>query len=127
MSIYNFSFSSLNMSLVMKSLKEVTLGLNKGGKWCCSFPRARYDDRELHRLGRCIIDVASIHGNCPSLVTFNGIRIGHISQALEFGKWSSRLKTIFHKDYLKSGGEREMKKWARTRWFKKKPVIPGLQ
>ena len=111
----------------MKSLKEVTLELTEDGERSCSYPRSKYDDRKIHRAGRCIVDIASVHGNCPNLVNFNGISIGHISQDLEFGKWSSKLKTIFHKDYLKSGGQKEMKKWAGTRWFKKKPVIFGLQ
>ena len=61
------------------------------------------------------------------LVKFNGINIGHVAQSLEFSKWSNRVKTIFHKDYLKNGGQKDMKKWAVTRWVKKKPVIPGLQ
>ena len=111
----------------MKSLKEVTLELPKGGEMCCSYPRSRMDDRKIHRAGRCIVDIASVHGNCPNLVSFNGISIGHISQASEFGKWSSRVKAIFYKDYLKSGGKKEMKKWAGTRWFKKKRVFPRLQ
>ena len=111
----------------MKSLKEVTLELTEGGEMSCTYPRSKMEDRKIHRAGRCIVDLASVHGNCPNLVNFNGIRIGHISQALEFGKWSSRVKAIFHKDYLKKGGKKEMKKWASTRWFKKKPVIPELQ
>ena len=35
-----------------------------------------------------------------------------------------RLKLIAYKDYVRSGGEKEMKKWAATRWFKKKPLTP---
>ena len=111
----------------MTSLKEVTLDLTEDGKFSCSYPRARYDDREIHRAGRCIIDITPVLGNCPSLVKFNGINIGHVSQSLEFGKWSGKLKTIFYKDYLKNGGQKDMKKWAVNRWVKKKPVIPGLQ
>ena len=111
----------------MKSLKEVTLKLTEGGERCCSYPGSRGDDRKIHRVGRCIVDLASVHGNCPSLLNFNGLAIGNIPQSLEFSKWSGKVKTIAYKDYVSSGGEKKMRKWAGTRWFNKKPVIPGLQ
>lgn len=111
----------------MKSLKEVTLKLSEGGERCCSFLRSRMDDRKIHRAGRCIVDITSVYRNCPSLLNFNGLDIGHISQSLEFNKWINRVKNIAYQDYLSSGGEKEMKKWAATRWFKKKPQIPRLQ
>ena len=108
----------------MKSLKELTLELTEWGLFSCSYPRSRYDDRKIHRAGRCVVDIASVYGNCPSLVNFNGLNIGHVPQSLEFNKWSNRVKKIAYQDYLSSGGKKEMKKWAGTRWFKKKPEIP---
>ena len=85
------------------------------------------DDRKIHRAGRGIVDITSVYRNCPSLLNFNGLDIGHISQSLEFNKWINRVKNIAYQDYLSSGGEKEMKKWAATRWFKIKPQIPRLQ
>ena len=111
----------------MKSLKELSLDLPKDGEMCCSYPRARLEDRKIHRAGRCIVDIASVHGNCPSLINFNGLDLAHISQDLEFREWSSKVKAICYKDYQKRGGQKEMKKWAGTRWFKKRPEVPRLQ
>ena len=74
----------------MKSLKEVTLKLPETGPGPCSYPRSRHDDRKIHRVGRCLVDIASVHGNCPALTNFNGLPIGRVPQSLEFSKWSAR-------------------------------------
>ena len=74
----------------MKSLKEVTLKLPETGGRPCTYPRSRWDDKKIHRAGRCVVDITSVHGNCPELTSFNGLPIGGVPQSLEFNKWSSR-------------------------------------
>lgn len=106
----------------MKKLKTVELEMLGTGQSCCSYPRSRISDRQLHRLGLCVVHLGSLHGSCPLLNTFNGLYLGDMSGS--FVKWNSQIKKIFHDDYILQGGEMELKTWAKKRWFQKKPIAP---
>ena len=90
---------------------------------CCTFQKSKSDDRILHRSGLCIIHLGSLYRNCPNLQTFDGIEIGKFSQErLSFPKWNAKVKKLFYEEYLKAGGNKELKSWSSSRWFSKKPV-----
>lgn len=94
---------------------------------CCTYQKSKSGDRKIHRLGLCIIHLGSLYGNCPRLERFGGIEIGKISQEkLSFPKWNAKVKKLFHEDYVKAGGEKELKSWSSSRWFSKRPVVPTV-
>ena len=127
----------------MKNLTEVTIEMSKpegGSKDCCSYQGSRMDDRRIHRNGLCVINLGTLFGRCPRLENFNGINIGKIPMfptshqstkdkdkgpVNDFGKWSRKLKPLFHEEYLRNGGRfKEMKPWASKRWFFRQPSVP---
>ena len=73
----------------------------------------------------CIIHVGSLHRLCPNLVSFDGIKIGHIPHTLEFKNWEKKLKKLFYREYVRRGGEREFKAF-RSRWITGMPPIPTV-
>ena len=108
----------------MKNLRQVTLELREPGESCCSFPKSRKTDRDLHRLGLCIIHLGALHGHCPNLVKFNGIKLEGMNKT--FTQWNTKVKKLFFEDYIRRGGQLEFKAWAGTRWFKKQPQVPTV-
>ena len=61
---------------------------------------------------------------CPNMPTFGGLGVGHVSQQLTFGRWSSRLRRIFYADCLARGGQLELRPWSGRRWFKRQERRP---
>ena len=118
---------NLNLHLVMPRLQQVDVHHPEPSR--CTYHRSPVVDRDLHRPGLCCVSLASLHGRCPAIQVFAGLRVGHVRQDLGFAKWSARLKRIFYSDYLASEGEQEMKTWARARggrWFVRQEPVPEI-
>ena len=47
------------------------------------------------------------------------------NKEVTFSTWNTRVKKLFYEEYTKQGGEMEMKKWSKTSWLNKKPVLPN--
>ena len=117
----------------MKNLTEVTMDLvnSEGPQDCCSYQGSKMNDRKIHRAGLCIIHIGTLFGRCPRLNSFNGIKIGKFPMTPtslpaskdSFTKWNRKVKLLFHKDYLLSGGHLDIKSWSRRRWFSRQPSI----
>ena len=113
----------------MKKLTEVSLEMSAATEDsgdCCSYQGSRLDDRRLHRTGLCILHLGALHGHCPRLEKFNGIHIGQFSKLQRFPKWNAAVKKLFYKDYVNSGGTKELKDWSRKRWFCRQPPVPRI-
>ena len=111
----------------MKNLKEVTLKMTEvtgpSGE-CCTYQGSRRDDRKIHRAGLCILNIGALYGFCDNLQRYNGIYIGDISKSLKFPQWSAKVKKLFYAEYVRAGGQKELRDWARRRWFSKQPPVP---
>ena len=121
----------------MKNLTKITMDMarSEGSKGdCCSYQGSKTDDRKIHRAGLCIINLGTLFSRCPQLKNFNGINIGKfpMSQMAStsqpatkdpFVQWIGKLKPLFHKDYVRSGGHLDTKSWSRKRWFSRQPSI----
>ena len=112
--ILPFTNSDLNIHLMKKNWKEVTLDSLEVQ---CSLPDA------THRAGLCIVDIGVLHGNCPNITNYNGEQLGKMSPG--FATWDSKIKSIFYYSYVIHGGQMEFKDWADIGWFKKKPTVPS--
>ena len=44
---------------------------------------------------------------------------------LTFTTWNMRMKKMFHAKYEAQGGSADLKTWAKSMWYKKKPKIPA--
>ena len=114
----------------MKNLKEITLDMSEAvgtSKDCCSYQGSKLYDRELHRVGLCILHLGALYDHCPSLLKFNGIKIGSKTWTKESPKWKYKMKEIgnrVYKEYVKSGGKMEIKEWRKKRGFSKQPSHP---
>ena len=108
----------------MKNLRKIRLRMSPvvDGESCC-YPQSKTSDRRFHRVGLCIINVGALHGLCPNLVSFDGVKIGHISHSLEFNEWEKKLKKLFYNEYVRRGGDRPFRAF-RSRWFNSKPELP---
>eukprot|EP00092_Neocalanus_flemingeri_P007518 GFUD01008115.1.p1 GENE.GFUD01008115.1~~GFUD01008115.1.p1 ORF type:complete len:290 (+),score=67.94 GFUD01008115.1:3-872(+) len=124
---------TFNLFLVMERLKEVVVNLdtsfldnnnNNLEMLLCNYWKSRIDDRSLHRAGLCCVNIGSVYENCPNLERFMGVEIGSVSHKQSFNKWNTRVKKRFYDHYLQQGGYKEMKAWAKTRWFPRRPVLP---
>eukprot|EP00092_Neocalanus_flemingeri_P015690 GFUD01016984.1.p1 GENE.GFUD01016984.1~~GFUD01016984.1.p1 ORF type:complete len:457 (-),score=113.51 GFUD01016984.1:76-1446(-) len=117
---------TFNLFLVMERLKEVVV-VNLDTLFFednCNYWKSRSDDRGLHRDGLCCVHIGSVYENCPNLERFMGVEIGSVSHNQSFNKWNTRIKKRFFDHYLQQGGSKEMKAWAKTRWFSRRPVVP---
>jgi len=120
---------TFSLFLLMKKLRDVRLEMTGPGDSgnCCTYQKSKADDRNLHRSGLCIVHLGSLYRNCPDLQTFDGVEIGKISQErLSFPKWNAKVKKLFYEEYVKAGGDKELKSWSSSRWFSKKPVVPTV-
>ena len=123
---------TFNVHLVMENLKELELnmtGPREEGGDCCSFFRAKVDDRKSHRPGLCIVNISSIFEKCPKLekfMTFNLTCIKKSDEEISFSKWIYRMKRMFFEDFTMQGGTMEFKEWGKLRWFSRRPSIPNL-
>ena len=116
---------NFNLHLVMPQLEEVILTHPES---TCSYYRSPAMDRHLHREGLCGVRLASVFQRCPSIQTFAGINIGHVSMEHTFTKWNNRVRKLFYEDYVTKGGMKDFKSWCKTkgggRWFAKQEEIP---
>eukprot|EP00092_Neocalanus_flemingeri_P034451 GFUD01037461.1.p1 GENE.GFUD01037461.1~~GFUD01037461.1.p1 ORF type:complete len:451 (+),score=91.58 GFUD01037461.1:87-1439(+) len=116
---------TFNVVPVMERLQEVVVNLettlldNN-----CTYWKSKSDDRGLHRAGLCCVNFGAVYDNCPNLERFMGVEVGMVSHKQTFNKWNIRMKKRFYDDYLQQGGSKEMKAWAKTRWFSRRPVLP---
>ena len=131
----------------MKNLTEITMdmaGSEGSKKDCCTYQGSRLDDRRIHRAGLCIINLGTLFARCPRLQNFNGVDIGQFpmfptplrkrktaaastsatKEINHFSKWNGKMKPLFYKEYLSSGGRLDLKTWCSKRWFSKKPSVP---
>ena len=112
---------TFNLVLVMERLKEVVVS------WptlSCTYWKSKPDDRLLHRSGMCSVHVAVVYRNCPNVESFMGLEVGKVSQKQSYSKWNKRVKLMFYENYIKQGGIKDIKAWAKARWFSKFPEIP---
>jgi len=114
---------TLNIFPVMERLKEVVVNLDAVLDHC-TYWKSKADDRQLHRAGLCCVNIGAVYENCPNLERFTGVEVGMVSHKQTFTKWNTRMKKRFHEHYLDQGGLKEMKDWAKTRWFSRRPVLP---
>jgi len=112
---------SMSLVPVMEKLKVVEVKLDSSPN-SCTYWRSKLDDRNLHRDGLCCVNIGTMFDKCPNLEKFMGMDVGSISKNT-FNKWSLVLKKKFYEKYLYQGGTKELKAWARTRWFSKKQVL----
>eukprot|EP00092_Neocalanus_flemingeri_P008963 GFUD01009644.1.p1 GENE.GFUD01009644.1~~GFUD01009644.1.p1 ORF type:complete len:460 (+),score=96.16 GFUD01009644.1:81-1460(+) len=116
---------TFNIFPVMERLKEVVVNLETSLlDNNCTYWKSRIDDRGLHRAGLCCVNIGAVYENCPNLERFMGVEVGMVSHKQTFNKWNIRMKKRFYDDYLQQGGSKEMKAWAKTRWFSRRPVLP---
>ena len=115
---------TLNIFPVMERLKEVVVNKDTSVPDHCTYWKSKADDRQLHRAGLCCVNVGAVYENCPSVERFTGVDVGMVSHKQTFTKWNTRMKKRFYEDYLDQGGLKEMKDWAKTRWFSRRPVLP---
>lgn len=123
---------TFNVNLVMENLKELELNMTasqeEGGD-CCSFFRAKVDDRKSHRPGLCIVNIGSVFENSPKLekfMTFDLTSIKKSDEDISFSKWNYRMKRMFFEDFTAQGGTLEFKEWSKLRWFSGRPSVPEL-
>ena len=64
-----------------------------------------------------------MYKNSPNMEMFIGINVGMIDQKQTFNKWNMEIKQIFYEYYQNKGGSKELKAWAKTRWFSKRSVV----
>jgi len=112
---------TMNLVPVMENLMVVEVKLDSSPN-SCTYWRSKLDDRNLHRDGLCCVNIGTMFDKCPNLEKFMGMDVGSISKNT-FNKWSLVLKKKFYEKYLYQGGTKELKAWARTRWFSKKQVL----
>jgi len=110
---------TLGLVPVMENLKEIEINPSSS----CTYWKSRPDDRALHRAGLCCVNIGLLFQTCPKMERFMGVEVGSIPQTQTFSKWNSRVKKKFHQDYLKQGGTKEFKDWAKARWYSKKPEV----
>ena len=85
----------------------------------------------------CVVNVGAVYDHCPKLEKF----MGHDLLALRnqgssakkstkskpdvtYAAWNSRVKKVFHAEYLEQGGTLDFKAWSKSRWIKKRPKLP---
>ena len=111
--------------MVMSQLQEVVLTHPES---TCTYHRSPTTDRVLHRSGLCGVRLASLFQRCPSVRTFAGVSLGHVTMEQTFTKWNNRVRKLFYQDYVAKGGVMEFKPWCKTRgggrWFVRQEEIP---
>jgi len=112
---------TFNVFPVMERLKEVVVNTDSDH---CTYWKSKTDDRQLHRAGLCCVNVGAVFENCPNVERFMGVEVGMVSHKQTFTKWNTRMKKRFYEHYLDQGGSKELKDWAKTRWFSRRPVLP---
>jgi len=112
---------TLNLVPVMENLKELEVKLDTSHPNSCTYWKSKADDRSLHRVGLCAVNIGALYENCPKIVKFMGVEVGSISQDMIFNKWNSRIKKKFYQLYLDQGGTKEFKAWSKTRWYTRRP------
>lgn len=126
---------TFNAIPVMERLREIEVHVNppaENNEDCCSYFKAKADDRKSHRTGLCVVNIGAAYELCPKLERFMGHNLAELplrakdkSQSqLTFKIWNTRMKKYFYEDYSKSGGTLDSKAWSKTRWISKKPSIP---
>ena len=111
----------------MEKLKEIEVQANPpagNNEDCCSYFKAKTDDKQSHRPGLCVINIGAAYEHCPRLERFMGHNLAELplrakdkgQSQLTFKIWNTRLKKYFHEDYAKSGGTLDLKAWRKMRW-----------
>ena len=109
---------------IMERLKEVVVKLDTSSPDNnCTYWKSKVDDRSLHRAGLCCVNIGAVYEKCPSVERFMGVEVGTVSHKQTFTKWNTRIKKRFYEYYLQQGGSKELKAWAKTRWFTRRPVL----
>ena len=122
---------TFNLYPVMENLREIDLNFREAthhDEDSCSYfeKKCKDDDRKIHRQGLCILNLAAAYDNCPKLEKFMGLQMSGVMGELTFQKWNSRVKELLYAEYIKMGGELEMKQWCSTRWVSRKPIVPTV-
>ena len=125
---------SLQFRPVMESLKEVKVSPIQGNTATCTLPKIPEEDRAMHRPGICCMDVRALWRQCPMVTSFfdislkahgNWRRVRDDPQSgrravlfyeQSYPQWMATCKKTFFKDYVRRGGQLELKSWAKTHW-----------
>lgn len=105
---------TFNVIIVMEKLKEVVVNWPT---FSCTYWKSKGDDRLLHRSGICSVNVAAVYKYCPNVEEFMGVEVGKVSQKQPFNKWNKTVKMMFYENYVEQGGIKDIKTWAKGRWF----------
>ena len=126
---------SLQFRPVMEGLKEVKVSPIQGNTAACTLPNIPEEDRVKHRPGVCCIDVRTLWHKCPMVTSFFDISLkahgnwcGDGAQSRcavsfddqSFPQWMSTCKKAFFRDYVRRGGQLDLKSWAKTHWNARK-------
>ena len=122
---------SLQFRPVMEGLKEVKVSPIQGRTTACTLPNIAEEDRVMHRPGMCCIDVRGLWRKCPMVTSFFDISLkahgnwsGDKAQVVfdeqSYPQWTSTCKKAFFKDYVRRGGQLDLKSWAKTHWNSRK-------
>ena len=122
---------SLQFRPVMEGLKEVKVSPIQGRTTACTLPNIAEEDRVSHRPGMCCIDVRALWHKCPMVTTFFDISLtahgswsGDKAQVVfdeqNYPQWTSTCMKAFFKDYVRRGGQLDLKSWVKTHWNSRK-------
>ena len=125
---------SLQFRPVMESLKEVKVSPIQGNTATCTLPKIPQEDRVMHRPGVCCMDIRVLWRQCPMITSFFDISLKaqgnwrRVRDDVQSGwravlfyeqsypQWIATCKKTFFTDYVRRGGQLDMKSWAKTHW-----------
>ena len=116
--------AAYNILPVMGKLKEVEVVVRERiltETW--SDWNIKVNNRNLIRGDICCVHVGALYGHCPKVKKFMGMEIATVTQLQPFNTWNKELMLLFHQDYTKSGGIKDIREWAKIRWFSERPVV----
>ena len=118
---------TLRIMPVMSNLREVIVKPqslpDRNNGYMCTFWKSRTDDRNIHRVGLCCVNIGTTFKRCPKLVRYTGIELPSLTpvQNIKFSEWNLILRRKFYDNYLSAGGLMEFKEWCKLRWFTRQP------
>ena len=116
--------AAYNILPVMEKLKEVEVVVRERiftetwTDW-----NSKVNNRNLLKGGICCVHVGALYGHCPKVKKFMGMEIATVTQLQPFNTWNKELRLLLHQDYSKSGGIKDIREWAKIRWFSKRPFV----
>jgi len=111
----------------MENLKEVVVKPRSKSGSVCTYWHSRVDDRDMHRVGLCCVNIGSMYKTCPMVIRFMEVDLeSMMCKSMKFSKWNAKVKKKFYDVYRKSGGTMELQTWCKKRWFSKPPSVPSM-